>query len=392
VFDPRKAATIEDLRRLARRRLPEFAFIPMETGAGDGSGPQRNVQAFRARSLKPRVLRDVDSVELGVSLFGRDYGSPFGISAVGYAGTLRRDADLMLAEAAAHAKIPFMLSGGSNASIEQIARVAVGYVWQQLYAARDFSITEDLIRRARDAGVEVLVYTVDSPLPPNNDWLNRSGIRLPANVRIDAWPYVAWQSLTHPAWALGYFHGGRAPRMESWAPYASPGASSSTVLKTFQGQVPVPQTWSDLERIRELWPGKLMVKGIVDPGDAADALAMGVDAVAVSNHGGNKLDAMGAALDSLPAVAQAVGARMPVAFDGGIRRGSDIVASMALGAQFCFVGRATLYGVIAGGRAGADRAIQILTDELRRTLIHIGVRRAADVTRDFVEERTPTAS
>jgi (S)-mandelate dehydrogenase len=385
VFDPRKVATIEDLRRLARRRLPEFAFRPMDTGAGDGSGPERNVQAFRKRSLRPRVLRDVSSVELGVSLFGRAYAAPFGISAVGYAGALRRDADLLLAEAAAAANIPFMLSGGSNAAVEQVARIAPGLVWQQLYAARDPKVTEHILARARDAGVEVLVYTVDSPLPPHNDWLARSGIRLPASVRADAWPYVAWQALTHPTWALGYFHGGGPPRMESWAPYAPPGASATAILKTFQSQVPTPQTWADLERIRALWPGKLVVKGVVDPQDAGRMLDFGVDAVAVSNHGGNKLDAMGAALDSLAPVAEAIGGAVPVLFDGGVRRGADIAASLALGAWFCFVGRATLYGVIAGGRRGADRAIEILVDELRRTLIHLGAGRARDLGADIVE-------
>ncbi len=389
MFDVARAVTIEDLRQAARRRLPEFAFIPMDTGSGDGTVPARNVEAFRRRRFQPRVLVDVNAIDQRVEVFGRTYAQPFGLSAIGYAGGLRRDADLLLAEAAREADIPFMLSGGSNASIEQVSRLAPDHVWQQLYAAREPKVTEHFVGRARDCGVQVLVYTADSPLPPRNDWLVRSGIRLPAQVRRDRWPYVLWQAMTHPAWALGYFHRGQPPRMDSWAPYAPDGASATTILRTFQSQVPNVQTWRQLEWVRSLWPGKLVIKGVTRPEDARTALDLGVDAVAVSNHGGNKLDVMPSILDCLPSIVDVAASRSPVFFDGGIRRGSDLAVALSLGAQFCFIGRASLYGVIAGGRGGADRAIQILTEELKHTLIHIGAPDLQHLGSDFlVSERT----
>lgn len=370
--DIRKAVTISDLRHMARRRLPEFAFIPMETGGGDGSGAERNVRAFRERHLGARALVDVAHIDQEVTLFGRTWSSPFGISATGGAGILRRHADESLAEAAAAANIPFMLSGGSTASVETIARIAPGNVWQQLYVARDPKITDHIVGRARDAGVDVLVYTVDIPVRAKNDWLARSGIALPATVRTSAWPYVAWQALTHPAWTLEHLARGGLPRQESWAPYAPRGSSAAAIMKLLLSQILGGQTWSQVEQLRRLWPGRLVVKGLVDGEDARRALDLGADAVIVSTHGGHKLECMAAAVDYLPGVAGAVGDCGPVLFDGGIRRGSDILVSRALGAQFCFVGRATLYGVIAGGRKGAERAIDILREEIACTMALIG--------------------
>jgi (S)-mandelate dehydrogenase len=381
------SVTIADLREMARRRLPEFAFVPMETGSGDGSGPRRNQLAFRDVHLSARALVDVSDPQQGVSLFGRRYASPFGISAIGYAGMLRRGADEMLAEAAVEADIPFMLSGGATASVETIARIAPDHVWQQLYPARDVAITEDILRRARDAGVNVLVYTVDSPVPPRNDWLARSGIRLPAHVPTRAWPYVVWQVLTHPAWALDHGRRGGLPRLEGWTAYAPAGAGASQIAGLFQKNVPNVQTWTMLERIRALWPGILVIKGIVHPADARRALDMGANAITVSNHGGNKLDSMPGAIDVLPGVSRAVPEETPLFFDGGVRKGSDIVAALALGADFCFLGRAPLYGVIADGVRGARRAIDIIRDDITRTLALIGCPDVATLSDDFIHRR-----
>ena len=389
MFDPRNAVTIGDLRSMARRRLPEFAFAPMETGSGDGSGPLRNVEGFRRLLLSARALVDVTEVRQETTLFGKTYASPFGISAVGYANNFRRHADQMLAEAAAEANIPFMLSGGSTAAIEEIARIAPDHVWQQLYAARDPSITKHIVNRARDAGVKVLVHTVDSPAPPRNDWLARSGIGIPTSVRWSAWPYVLWQAATHPRWSLDHAVRGGLPSLESWAPYAPPGSGSAAIARVFKQNVPTVETWADVERLRRLWPGRYVIKGLVEPADARRALDLGADAVTVSNHGGNKLDRMAAAIDSLPIVAPAVKGIAPLLFDGGIRRGTDLLAALALGADFCFLGRATLYGVIAGGAAGAHRAIAILQDELARALALVGCPDIAEIGPHFLHRDAP---
>jgi (S)-mandelate dehydrogenase len=372
MVDLSRCVTIADLRALARRRLPEFAFVPMETGSGDGSGPRRNVEAFGRFPLTAKALIDVGDVRQDVEIFGHRYASAFGISAVGYANNLRPHADQMLAEAAMAAKLPFMLSGGSTAAVEEIARIAPGYVWQQLYSAKNPMITDRVIGRAADAGVDILVYTADSPVPPRNDWLARSGIALPARVRWNAWPYVLWQAATHARWSLGHLARGGLPRLESWAAYAPAGASAADIARLFQSEVPSIQTWKEVERIRRLWRGRLVIKGLVDADDVRRAHDCGADAVAVSNHGGNKLDVMPAAIDSLRAVTRAREPALPLFFDGGIRKGAHILVALALGARFAFAGRATLYGVVAGGTAGALRAIEILKDEIARTLALIG--------------------
>jgi L-lactate dehydrogenase (cytochrome)/(S)-mandelate dehydrogenase len=379
-----KAVTISDLRELARRRLPEFAFIPMDTGSGDGSGPRRNIEAFRRYLFNARALVDVQTVDQSVQVFGRTYSAPFGISAVGFAGNLRRGADEALAEAAVEANIPFILSGGSNASIETIAKIAPNHVWQQLYAARDDKITDSIVGRAHDAGVNALVFTADSPVPPRNDWLARAGIALPVRVRADAWPYVLWQAMTHPAWSLGHALAGGLPRVESWAPYAAPGSGRYGGALAMQQQSPNVKTWEEAERLRRLWPGKLVIKGLVDAADARRAFDLGADAITVSNHGGNKLECMAAAIDILPAVASDAGQRGTIFFDGGVRKGSDILVARALGASFTFVARPTLYGVVAGGRRGAARAIAILREEITRALMLIGCPSFADMSREFV--------
>ncbi len=387
MFDADKVVTIEDLRCLARRRLPEFAFMLMETGSGDGSGTARNLDAFKDYLFGARALVDATATNQKVTIFGQTYSSPFGISAIGNAGNLRSGADEYMAEAAAEANIPFMLSGYSSASIESIARIAPNHVWQQLYVARDPKLTEHIVGRAHDAGVTVLVHTADSPIPPKNNWLARTGIALPVAIRPSAWPYVGWQALTHPAWTIEQIGRGGLARMESWAPYAPHRSGAAAIAKLCREQFPDVQTWDAVEHIRRIWPGKLVIKGLIDANDARRALDIGADAVTVSNHGGNKLDCMAAAIDFLPAVASAVSERAPVFFDGGIRKGAHILTACALGAQFCFVGRATLYGAIVAGRGGAAHAINILRDEISRILVLIGCQSVGALGRDFLRGR-----
>jgi (S)-mandelate dehydrogenase len=366
------AVTIEDLRRLARKRLPDFLFGPMDAGAGEGAGCERNVQGLRERLLVPRALVDVSHRSQATAVFGREYASAFGISAVGYAGNFRRNADILLAEAARAANVPFILSGAGTASIESIARVAPDHVWYQLYGAKEPSLTDNMIGRARDCGVTVLVLTVDYPIAPRVERLMRSGVRPPADVPLRSLPYVVWELVKHPGWTFEFALQGGPAKLESWARYSPDGASAADIAKAYSAQVPSNQTWKDLEHIRALWPGKLVVKGLLHPDDARQAVDLGADAVTVSNHGSVKLDCMPATIDMLPAIARAVGHHVPVFFDGGIRCGADIVVALCLGAHMGFVGRASLYGVSAGGRAGADRALQILRDELSQTLAMIG--------------------
>ena len=379
-----RAVSIEDLRRLALRRLPHFVSGYLEGGAGDGGGIRRNVDAFRKYQFIPRGLADVTPVDTGVELFGRKYASLFGISAVGIAGIYRRHADELLAQAARDANIPFILSGASHATIETIGRIAPDHAWYQLYGAHTPQVTEAMLTRARDAGVKVLVYTVDYPLAPRSEVSARTGVSMATGPTLRTFPSLFLDALRHPSWTAEYLRGGGLPKLESWTAYAPAGSNASQVAAYYVKHWNNAQTWRDLDKIRSLWKDKLVIKGLVHAGDASRALEAGADAVTISNHGGNKLDCMQGALDSLAQVRASVGRDARLFFDGGIRRGSDLVVAKALGANFCFTGRATIYGVTAGGLRGARRAIEILQSDLAYTMAMIGCRTVPDITHDYL--------
>jgi L-lactate dehydrogenase (cytochrome)/(S)-mandelate dehydrogenase len=388
----RHAVTVEDLRRLAVARWPWFVGDYVERGGGDGCGVRSNVEAFARLHFLPRGLVDVTPVSTETALFGRTYACPFGISAVGTSAIYRRHADLLLAEAAREANLPFILSGVSSSTIEQVVRVAPANTWSQLYGAKEPEQTDRLVRRYADAGVSVLVFTVDTPVRQFSEVAARSGISLVSGITLRTLPRTALDVVAHPAWAWEYVRGGSRPPLQSWQAYAPAGSDARGVVRFFSERWLGNQTWRDLDRVRRLWPGTLVVKGLVHPDDAQAALQAGADAVTVSNHGGNKLDRMRASIEDLPdvvaGVAERVGGDAPILFDGGIRRGSDIVMAAALGARLSFVGRAALYGVGAGGLEGALRAIDILRSGLACTMAMIGCKTVSDIGTGHVAART----
>lgn len=374
------AATIGDLREIARRRVPDFVFEPIEEGTGDGRGPRANVEAFSRYALIPRVPERPIHPEFSVEILGRRYAAPFGVSAIGYAGKMWAGADRALAEAAREANLPFMLSSSTVADIETIARVAPGLVWQQLYPARERAITDDFLRRGIDSGIEVLVQTIDMPASPMPNFVVRSGIKPPLPIRPSSWPRVIWQMASHPAWTLAHARAGGMPRLEGWARYAPNGASAREIAALSGSHVVSGLGWEEMARVRARWPGKLVVKGVLNAADADRAFALGADAVTVSNHGGNRLEALISSLDAL-AQFERPSARQggSILFDGGVRSGADLAIARALGANFCFVGRAALYGALAGGTRGASKALSILTSQLGRTMTHLGVAKFDDI-------------
>jgi L-lactate dehydrogenase (cytochrome)/(S)-mandelate dehydrogenase len=379
-----RAASIEDLRRLALRRLPRFVGDYLEGGAGDSGTIRRNIDAFRKYRLLPRGLTGITAPDTKVELFGQTYASPFGISAVGIAGIYRRHADALLAQAAREANIPFILSGASMASIEATCRIAPDHTWYQLYGAHTREVTDNMMARARDAGVKVLVYTVDYPLAPRSEVSTRTGISMATGASLRTFPRAFLDALLHPLWTAEYLRGGGLPMLESWSAYAPAGSSTSEVAAYYVKNWNNAQTWADLDRIRAFWKGALVVKGLVHADDIARAARAGADAVTISNHGGNKLDSMPATLDVLAKVRPALGKDVRLFFDGGIRRGSDLIVAKALGAEFCFTGRATIYGVTAGGFAGARRAIDILQSDLSYTMAMIGCASVGEITKDYL--------
>ena len=364
-----RALNVADLRRLARRRLPRVVFEHIDCGLEDDEGTARNQTAFRAFHLVPRYLIDVSKRDLSTNLFGRNYDMPFGIAPTGLASLARHDGDLLLAEAAEQARIPFVLSGAGNKSIEAVARVAPSSAWCQVYCARDPRITDDMIRRAAESGVTTLVITVDTPVHSNRERNIRNGFVRPYRISLAG----ILEALTHPGWIAEYLQQG-FPRFEAWAPYIEGGAqaTATATAAVVQKQLPAPQTWADIERYRRAWQGKLVIKGIMHPDDAVRCFQLGADGIVVSNHGGRQLDRAPAAITMLGPIRQAVGNEPVVMFDSGIRRGTDIAVALCLGANFVFAGRPTLYGLAAGGSSGVLRCLQILRRELDLVMGQMG--------------------
>jgi (S)-mandelate dehydrogenase len=355
-----RAVNIADLHDLAKRRLPRAVFDFVEGGVEDERGLERNEESFARRLLVPRYLVDVSNRDQSRTLFDHTYASPFGIAPTGFAGLFRPGADLSLAEAAA-------------------ARIAPGHTWYQLYVAQDLKITEDQIRRARDAGLSTLVLTVDVPVSSKRERNIRNNFGL--TFKLDS--RAVLDGLRHLPWVVEYLRNGM-PLFENWQPYSGDAADSHAVAKFVTVQTPATVTWDNLDNFRRLWPRHLVVKGLMSVGDALRAAEVGVDGIIVSNHGARQLDRAPAPLDVFPAIRAALQDRLVLMLDGGIRRGADIVTAMCLGARFVFVGRATLYGAIAGGVRGVHKAIDILRDEIDRVLAQIGCPSVEGLKEDFV--------
>ena len=361
------AINVEDLRKLAKRRLPKIAYDFIEGGLDDEDGLARNEDAFKRYPLVPRYGVDVATRDQSTSIFGRTYSGPVGIAPTGGAALFRRGGDMMLAEAARDANVPFIMSGAATGLLEDLGRLAPEHGWYQLYIARDRKISEDMVRRAAQAGLSTLVITVDVPVSSNRERNRRNGFVRPLKLTLKS----KLEACRHPGWLIEFMRLG-PPMLSNWQAYAPQGATASEVVEFVRTQMPTPVLWQDIEAFRRLWPGKLVLKGIMHPDDATRAAAMGVDGIMVSNHGARQLDRAPAPIEVLPAIHAAVGDKMTVMYDGGIRRGSDVITALCLGARFVFVGRPTLYGVAAGGCAGAAHALGIFRNEIDLTMAQMG--------------------
>jgi L-lactate dehydrogenase (cytochrome)/(S)-mandelate dehydrogenase len=380
---------IEDLHQLAKRRLPKIAFDFIEGGVEDERALETNRAAFNKHQLLPRYLVDVSKRDQSQTVFGRKFSSPFGISPTGTAGLFRRGADLMLAEAARDANIPYIMSGGSNHSMEAAAKVAPNHTWYQLYAARDSKISEDLVRRAADCGLETLVLTVDVPVRPRRERNIRNGFSAIRGTWLKAAlslkPAILAEAVTHPAWVWEYVKNGGTPSMDNWTRYAPPGSNVDQVIDMWNANTPAhSQTWKELETYRKIFPRNIVVKGLMNPADALRAADIGCEGVLVSNHGGRQLDQAPGSLDVLPAMKAAVGERMTLFVDSGVRRGADILIALCLGAQFVTFGRPTLYGAVAGGIDGVRKAIDIFRGEIDLVMGQIGCPSLDQLGPDFL--------
>lgn len=360
---------IDDMAVAARRYLPRIAFDYIDGGVDGEAALARNRQAFDRYKLLPRYLVDIEKRSQATRLFGHDYAAPFGICPMGIAGFFRPGADLMLARAAARFGVPYVMSSASCNSIDAAMEQAPQTTWFQIYGTRDTNITMDLIRRAKALDVRVLMLTIDTPVMAKRERNMRNGFRRPMKMT----PSVILQGLSRPAWTLRYLAKGGIPMMENWRPYAGEGATANDVADLFGAETPAPaQTWDVLKLVRKAWPGPLVVKGVLHPADALKCLEMGADGLVVSNHGGRQLDSAPAPMDMLPVIADAVGGRMELLIDSGFRRGSDIAKALCLGAKAALFGRPAMFGVAAGGEAGACKVLDIFRLEFSLVMGQMG--------------------
>jgi len=374
-----RAWNIEDLRGMAKRRLPRAIFDFFDGAAEDEITLRANRAAFERVRLAPKVLAGVARIDTSAMILGARSGLPIAIGPTGGIGFGWPFADVGVARAAAAAGIPYTLSTMATASIERIAREAGGRLWFQAYIFRQRDMTLGLVERAKAFGYEALMVTVDVPVggKRERDFRNDFAIRFrftPRNVVDFA---------TRPWWVLAILRHGM-PVLENVVGLA-PEAKSTAEIASSVGQFwDADFDWNGLKEMRDRWPGKMLVKGVLRADDAARLASIGVDAVVVSNHGGRQLDGAVAGLDALPPIVRAVKSRMSVLVDGGVRRGVDVVKALALGAEGVMLGRATLYGACAAGEAGAARALHILGDELVRAMQLSGVRSVGEIGPDLL--------
>ena len=377
--DIRRALNIADLREIARRRVPGFVFEYVEGGAEDEATIKGNRSALERLRLLPDTLIDCSRRHLRSTLFGRSVQAPLVIGPTGLNGLLYPDGDVLLARAAAKLGIPFTLSTVSTTRLEEVAARAGGRLWMQLYVVKDRAVARELMQRAGASGYEALVFTIDANVFGNREW-DRRGYRSPGKPTLSS----QLDALRHPRWLWRVMIRNGMPRFRNLEaflpPDLTPMGASTVIPQLFDATI----CWEDIAWMREHWRGKLLLKGVLSAADAEKALALGLDGIVVSNHGGRQLDYCVAPIDMLPEITAAVGTRLQVIVDSGFRRGTDVVKALALGAQAVMLGRATLYGLIAGGQPGIERALEILSFELDKTLGLLGCNSVADLAPRFV--------
>jgi len=373
---------LDDFEPTARRLIPKFLYGYISGGAETDASVRDNRKSFDEYGFVPRVLNDVSGRNQTTTLFGKTYASPFGIPPMGSAALCAYRGDIVLTRAAAAANVPMILSASSLIKLEDVRRENQ-QAWYQAYLAGVPERIEPLVDRVAAAGYDTFVVTADVPVPPNRENNIRNGFQVPLAIT----PRVAWDTVTHPHWLFGTWartlmnHG--MPHFENMDAQRGPPVMSKNLMRNIGHRDQL--AWKHVELIRRRWKGKLVVKGLIAPEDARIARESGVDGVMISNHAGRQLDYTVSALRTLPEIA-AQSKGMTVMLDGGVRRGTDVIKALALGANFVWIGRPFLYAAIAGGEGGVARAITLLQAEIDRDLALLGIRSIGEITPALVRK------
>ncbi len=371
--------SIADLRELARKRVPRAIFDYADRGSYDEVTFDRNLDDLRAIQLRQRVMVDVSKQQLATNILGEDWSIPLGIGPTGLTGLFHANGEMLGARAAQAFGVPFCLSTLSICSIEDVRGVSQKPFWFQIYLMRDRGFNVELLDRARAANCSAIMLTVDMPVQGVRRRDAKNGLSIPPKLT----PRNALDIATKPAWALKVLMG-RRRTFGNLEGRMTEGAGLKTLAERIAQQFDPTVTWKDLAWLRQQWPRKIIIKGILDPEDARLACEHGADAIVVSNHGGRQLDGARSTISALPGVVEAVADRCEVLFDGGVRSGQDVLKALALGAKGCLIGKAFLYALAAKGEAGVALALDIIRRELAVSLALTGANDVRKVTRDIL--------
>jgi L-lactate dehydrogenase (cytochrome) len=377
---------IEDLRQLARKRVPRAIFEYFDGGSYDELSHRANTADLKAIRFRQRVLVDTSQRSLETTMLGEKVAMPVAIAPTGLTGLMHGDGEILAARAAEAAGIKFTLSTMSICSIEDVRAATKQPFWFQLYVFSDRGFSEEVVARAKAAGCTALFVTVDVPTRGQRHADMKNGLKVPPKLTARN----AFDIMTKPGWAMSVLMGKRRT-FGNIDPYIKGKGKISKSGAWINDNIDASLSWDDIAWMRKIWPGKLVLKGILDADDARKAADLGVDAIVVSNHGGRQLDGAPSTVAALPRIANAAGDRIEILFDSGIRSGQDVLKALALGAHGCLIGRAYLYGLSAMGEAGVTKALKLIGEELRASMAFTGVKTIADISRDILFDKVGDA-
>jgi len=378
------AADVSDLRRLAKKRLPAGVFNYIDGGAEDERALTENCAGYERLQLRPRVLRDVSKIDTGTTLLGKPVALPLVLAPTGFTRIADSQGELAVARAAERAGLPYSLSTLSTRSIEEVAAVCKGAKWFQVYTWKDRGLVRDMVERSAHAGYEALLLTVDTAVLGRRERDVRKGYTLPPKIGLD----TIVDGISHPGWTVDFLRNDPITFSNVVGHSDDDGSTAVSLSDYINTQFDQALSWADVDWLRSIWDGPIVIKGIQTVADAKLAVEAGVEAIALSNHGGRQLDDAPSIAELIEPVANVVGGKIEIIADGGVRRGSDIFKAMALGANAVMAGRAYLYALGAGGEAGVDHVLQFLSQGMERTMALSGCQQVSDIERDLVAWRS----